>query len=181
MKRGYIRPSGWCSREDQEATLIAAGVALDVIYVEGEIGNLHYAVLSLREGDELVVSSLDRIAGDRIALQKWMAEVRAKGAVILEAETGRRTDDAEQAVEMVLDALKRRGHKTEDAKRYGKMAKHSKRRAQVGRDEAFRIWRDEKYTRDEAAKLIGLSPTTCFRRYGKRGVPEGRPRTRGKK
>jgi len=176
MRRGYIRSSSWCTRDEQEAALHAHGV--EIIYVEGQNEKLADAVRSLREGDELCIYSLDRLAGERIALEKWMRAVRDRRAVIVEVLKNRRDDDAEDVADMIFDAMRRRGHKREDAQRYGKKAKHRKVRAKISRDEAIRIWRDAAHTRQEAAKLIGMSPATCFRRYGARGVPDGRPRTK---
>ncbi len=174
MRRGYIRVTSRVSKADQWQALISAGVPEHAIYVEGEIGTLSDAVRSLREGDELCVYTLDRIAGDKLALRDWMARVRGKKAAVVEVLTGRTTGLPEDVAEMVFDALKRKGHSTEDAKRYGKMRKAKKLKAKVSRPAALAIWRDATMTRDEAAKKIGLSPATCFRRYGSRGTPPGR-------
>lgn len=174
MRRGYIRVTSRVSKADQWQTLISAGVPEHAIYVEGEIGTLADAVRSLRDGDELCVTTLDRIAGNKLALQDWMAKVRDKQATIVEVSTGRTTKVPWDTAEMIFGAIKRKGHSTEDARRYGKMRKAKKLKAKVSRPAALAIWRDATLTRDEAAKKIGLSPATCFRRYGSRGTPPGR-------
>lgn len=177
MKRGYVRPSGWLTRAEQWDALVAFEVPDDAIYVEGEIGTLADAVKSLRPGDEFCVYDLNVIAGERIALEKWMRKIREEHrTVIIEVLKNRRSDNIEHVADMIFDALRRRGHKSEDAQRYGKMAKKRKVRAKVSRERAIALWRDPSLTRQEAARKIGMSAATCFRRYGKRGVPDGRPR-----
>lgn len=174
MRRGYIRVTARVPREDQWQALVAAGVPEHAIYVEGEIGTLADAVRSLRDGDELCVTGLDRIGSSSSRLREWMSKVREKKAEIVEVLTGRTTEDPAHVAEMVFDALTRRGHSTDDARRFGKLRKARKRPAKLGRHDALTIWRNPDLTRDEAAAKIGLSPATCFRRYGSRGTPPGR-------
>ncbi len=174
MRRGYIRVTSRVPESVQREGLIAADVPEHAIYIEGKIGTIADAIKSLRPGDELCVYTLDRIAGDKLALRDWMAKVREKKAAIVEVLTGRTTGNPEDVAEMVFDALKRKGHSTEDAKRYGKMRTAKKLKAKVSRPAALAIWRDAALTREEAARKIGLSPATCFRRYGSRGTPPGR-------
>lgn len=52
--------------------------------------------------------------------------------------------------------------------------------ANVSRAEALTIWRDKSITNEEAARRIGLSVRTCYRRFKDSGREAGWPKRRGK-
>lgn len=182
MKRGYVRATRRLPKDLQIAALVAYGVDRDVIYVEGENKEtLDEAVRSLRveAADELVVYTLDRIAGSKRELRKALAAIRDKKAVIVEVLTGRRSDDPDHMAEMIIDALTRKGHATADASRFGAMASHRQKPLRMSEEVAKAIWIDARIrTNAEAAKKIGLSAQQCYNRWGYSGRKAGRPRQR---
>lgn len=178
MKRGYVRHTRLVPRDVQVAALVAAGVDRDVIYIEGEVGTLADALKSLRPeaADELIVYTLDRISGTRRELEQALTAIRDKRAVIVEALTGRRSDDPGDMADMILAALKRKGLPSDEAREHARKRRSRKKPAAVSLREARAIWRDQTLSNVEAARRIGWSVVTCTRRLGKSGRPPGRPR-----
>jgi hypothetical protein len=119
-----------------------------------------------------------------------MQAVRAKNSVIVEAETGRRTDRLLDVEAMILDAadeLARDGRALtrRQAKRFGAMggkANAERLAAEVAnkrmpRAEAMRWWRDGGLTNTEALHhMKGWTQSLAYRLLGKRGRAAGRPR-----
>ena len=180
MQRGYIRATKAYPRDVQWNALVEAGVDPGVIYIEGEVGRWKDLIKSLREAarDEIVVYTLQVVAGDVRGLRAAMKQARDKRAVVVEILQERRSDDAEQVADMIFDALSRPGLSSDEASRIAKLRKPRRKALNVTRREAIRIWRDRSITtNEEAAALIGLSVPTCFRRFKASGRPAGRRRT----
>ena len=93
----------------------------------------------------------------------------------MEVLTDRRSDDAEQVADMILDTLKRKGPSHADAVRVGKSVRNRKEKASLKRADTIKAWKDKSIaTNQGAADRIGLSIPTCIRRYGNSGRQIGR-------
>lgn len=178
MKRGFARKTPRHSEAKQKAALLAAGVEARVIYTGDD--ELESFVRSLRPGDEACVTSLARFAPNRRILGDVIEAIHQKSAVIVEVETGRRSDDPPAQARMILDAADelagdRRKLRRSDAIRYGKLGGKPFKQANMPDADAVAIWRNLDLTSRDAADMIGLNHVTCYRRFGKRNAPAGRP------
>jgi hypothetical protein len=178
MKRGFARKTPRHSEAKQKAALLAAGVEDRVIYVGDD--DLDSFVRALRPGDEACVASLARFAPNRRILGDVIEAIHQKGAVIVEVETGRRSDDPPAQARMILDAADelagdQRKLRRSDAIRYGKLGGKPFKQANMPDADAVAIWRNLDISSRDAADMIGLNYVTCYRRFGKRGAPAGRP------
>lgn len=180
-RRGYVRPTKRYPLAKQLAEL--EPWECDEIYVDdGKNGqDIGAVVRSLRHpGDMLVVPTLDRIAGSKRGLRPWLAQLREIGVIIVEASTGRRSDNPGDVEMMVLDAITRKGHDTETARRFGKMGGAKTKITQAQLAKAKKLWADSQITNDEIRRRTGISYRTLWRHLGARRVPAGRkPRQEG--
>lgn len=106
----------------QEKALREAGV--EVIYIEGKLGDLASCIRSLREGDDLAVHKMSDLANDRATLRKVVKAVHDKGARIFEAASKRRSDNPGELAEMIFEATDklaqvRKGHSSKKAREFG--------------------------------------------------------------
>ena len=186
--RGSIRHRD----KTQEAKLKTGGV--EVIYVEGR-GKENWAecVRSIRRGNEIVVTSLARVGSTRDALRTAIETVQAKGGVIVELETGRRSDDMQALPAMIFDAVDelaqdRRAYTSKEAKSAARKRWEKEDRApRAGVREAEAAWRDtvNYRTNPEALGAPGMAGWTlreAYRAFGPRWPerPGGRPRKRNR-
>lgn len=166
----------------QRKALIEAGVTEQAIYTDGRgAETLDACINSLRPGDELVVSSLGRLTNTRKALAALIDRLHVqKKVVIVEALTGRRTDDTAVLHRMILDAVDeiatdRRTLTHAEAVQYGKLGGAAVRKMNVSDEEGQKIWDDVSILTTEALERIGCTSSTAYRRFGKRGLGAGRP------
>jgi DNA invertase Pin-like site-specific DNA recombinase len=157
-------------------------------YVEGEDETATDAVRSLREGDELCVTTLDRLAGKRTLLREMIEEVHKRGAVIVELSTGRRSDDVSALPGMIAEAFEMllRDHRHQQRRLGRKTGRKGGRKPKDDRmdeKEARAIWRDRTMQDWQALlKMPGWSKRSAYRLLGPRGFaagwPKGRKRTK---
>lgn len=184
-KRGFVRKSARYSDGPQRKLLAEKGIK--AIYGEGDGETLAGAVRSLRRGDELWVMRLDRISATRGGLRKAIQDVHARGVVIVEAVTGRRSDSAGQLAGMIFDAFEeiaadRRVPSPEEARKRGLLGGRP-RTQRMGKRQARAIWKDRRSypTSIEAASaMTGWSVATAYREFGRRETVSG-PRKRKSK
>lgn len=186
MKRGFVRESPRASTSSQVEALTAAGVDVGAIYYQEQEG-AEACIASLRAGDELVVSSLDRLAPDRRTLRRLLDAVHSKGAIVVEARSKRRSDDHDSLIGMIFDAVDglagdRKALPPDKAREYGaKGGKARSRKAasqRMGVAEARAIWRrNSDWTNGQCvAEMQGWTVRMAYRKLGKRGLAKGRPR-----
>jgi hypothetical protein len=170
MEKGYARNS-----RDEER-LIAAGLRERQIYLEGR-GNESFGKWKMRKGEELgVVNGLRALGDSRQQIVARVSQVHQWGAVVVDAETGKRSD--RHGVEMLDEALARiKGERTIGSRAKDMQAASVKARTKgrMPQREAMAIWRDPALTGGEAIqKMTGWERGTAYKTFGKRGVPVGR-------
>lgn len=143
------------------------------------------------KAETILVSDLAVLASNREDLRVVRSALKAKGATILEGRTGRRSTNAEQLADMVQDAIdkwssrgKRWSNKTaqaEDASKGGNALAKQRADRRPPKRLALSIWRDPKYTTDEAVAKINLIPgydlnwtrSPLYNHLGPRKIPTG--------
>ncbi len=169
---GYVRATVRCTEKHQVRKLKEAGVVN--IVIEGQPGmTLDGAVKMLRKGRLLVVTSMDRIGAKAADLREPLERICGKGAVVFETTTGRRCDDPAQAMQMLLDAVKRKGHKSRDARKFAKLSTGNAMPVKT-KERARKLWANHKLTGDQVAAKAGVSVETLYRWFGKRGTKPGK-------
>lgn len=178
--RAFIRHSARHSESDQRAVIDPTKPG-GIFVADRERGASDF-VRALRKGDIVLVTTLGRLAGTRRGIESAMAAIHAKGCVIVEATTSRRSDEPEQRSAMIFDAIDelagdRKVHTAAKARKYGKLGG----RPPVERlppKEAEREWFDRrnKSTMDAKEKCPGWSVRELYRKFGPRGLNVGRPR-----
>lgn len=183
---GYVRASARVPAGPQHDALGKHGIADR--YEEGrEAENIDACVKGLRRGFELWVTTLDRLAAKRHLLRATVAAIHAKGAVIVEASTGRRSDGREQWTEMLLDAVARmagdlRPLTSEQAKAMAAKSARARRllatEKRMGEAEARRIWTTNgNWSNGQClSHMTGWSLAEAYRKLGTRKLAKGRPR-----
>lgn len=197
MLRAYIRPEPRFSLPKQAETIRDLGEKVTTYTEEfgranGRLPERDLWIASLRIGTVAVVSDFHRIATSAVGLKEARAAIKAQGAVVLEARTGRRSDDPDALGDMIQEALRfysQRGLTTEEARRLGRMGAASSpaTKAKKGRmpiAEALPIWRDnaipsieaalEKINADKRYKTP-YTQATAYRYLRAREVRAGRP------
>lgn len=171
MHRGYARNGR------EEAILAASGIKPRQIYLEGR-GGEGLATVHLRKGDELfTVHGLRALGESRRDIVDEVERIKQLGAVIVDVETGQRSDV--DGVAMLDAALARlRGEKVMPpgkAERMQRLSVKARIGDRMGQREALAIWRDPRLSTGEAiAKMPGWSERTAYLKLGKRGLPTGR-------
>lgn len=151
------------------------------------------AIHDLRPGARLVVSSLDRLGVSGIDITAAIRKVTAKGCAVLASATGREytippdvgavLDDA-AAAEAVLKAervSKARAVRADRIAAGNKAAVGGQRAWSPTADEeavALSYWNNFEMTQTQIAKAVGVSAITLRRRFGERGAPRGRKKTK---
>lgn len=186
-----MRGSARAGEAAQSKMLEEHGVQL--IYGEGE-RTLDALINSLREGDEVWVTSLARLAPKRPLLKRAVDEIHNKKCLVVEAASGRRSDrDGAMMALEAADELMGEGRSLtpDQAQRFGSagaaanvariMDKFVKRRMPTL--EATKIWTDpdlaplSNYT--ILKRMAGWTQRMAYRHIGPRGLAKGRPRSDG--
>lgn len=175
--RGWVRGTPRHPARRQHAELIdKCGAVYDA--VRDDV--LDY-IKWLREGDIALVTTLARLANHRDEVQKLVKLIHQKKCVILEADTGRRSDKVEDLADMAFDAARelandKKTHSRADAVRIGNLGGQPKKeRSAVS--EAAVFWKNTNLSPDEALKRMpGWSMRAAYRDIGPRGMGAGRPR-----
>lgn len=155
---------------------------VDPYYVEGEHETAMDAVRSLREGDELCVTSLDRVSSKRTALRQMVEEVHGRRAVIVELWTGRRSDDVSALPGMMADAFEAllRDHRHQQRRLGRETGKQGgrPRKERLPEPQAKVIWRSLEYPEEWQAlqHMPGWTQRSAYRWLGPRGIRVGRPK-----
>lgn len=179
MKRGYVRQTPHWSAEVQHKMLTDVGVK--TIYREEkgkpELPERANVIKSLRRGDQLVVTGLARLAVSRADLLDVLAEIEARGAVIVDTK-GRMATPHSAA--MVTEAVnewsgeKRMPSKKEASKR-GKLGGRPVKVPDMGKHEALVIWRNPELTAEQALlQMTGWTKASAHRKLGNRFLLKGR-------
>lgn len=180
MKYGYICISKvGPSKAQQQSALTEAGADKFIVDDIQEVKGSKRLALAERtklldlldKGDQVLVSSAARVGTSPGDILEFMQEVHARGAVILDLETGETITwhpDAAPAIEFVKRA--ELGQRSEIAR------KMNRRRAETGNmgaprkltdeglEEARELWKDPSLTVAEIAKRVGVVPRTLYRR-----------------
>lgn len=181
--RGYIRPLPRLTEAGQRVKLATAGCAS--IYVEGAGETLADAIAGLRRGDTLAVVWLHVLAPSRKSYRDrprqalWAAvrAIEARGASILETETGRSSAVPAERDDMMQDAIE---HLTSAGRAAAgrRNGRKSKGRPPVEYTEdvverARGVWYDLRHDTNTAAVAAGPDGWTLSRYYRQFG-PSGR-------
>lgn len=181
MRLGYVRPSPWYTSKRQLGELTAAGVDPERVYVEGRDGeSLTEALRVLQSGDDLCVSTADRLVNDRRLIAVTLDDVHARGAVIVDVSSGERSTGYRFALDAIAGLARDRGtfdSKSARAAR-AKGGGRPKHRPYVSLADARRIWRDLTVSTPDALMRIGCTSSWAYRNLGSRGVKAGRPRNK---
>ncbi len=117
--RGYVRHLPRVPGHLQAAKLRDHGLSDGNIYTEGEDGaSLSGMIRALRSGDVVAVTQLHLLAPPkaktsdrpRVALWSGLRNIEAKGASIIEVDTGRRSWIPAERDDMLLDAIEKITH-----------------------------------------------------------------------
>ena len=183
MRRGYVRGTVRFPADDQHDTL--AGHAVKDRYEEGRCHEtIDHAIKGLRSGAELWVTALDRVATRHRKLRLVVEAVHKRGCVIVEADTGRRSDNRDQCMAMIFDAISR-GMSEE---RTATLVKAARKSGEVRSLAAFarrmpikqakQIWTNNGNWsgRECLAHMPGWTQTAAYEELGTRKLGKGRPR-----
>lgn len=162
------------------------------VYVVGKDGVASWRDMARqrRRGDTVYVEFLELLPDPKadsgippsVDLAEALDEFACRGVVIVEIDTGHRTDSPDQLIIMRRTAVKAlgaggRSRPTAVARANGSKGGRPKLYEKNDRDEA--AWHNvTKYKTDkQAAKALGVSVSTLWRTYGKSGrARSGRPR-----
>lgn len=181
-RRGFVRGSIRHSAGGQRKRLEKAGA--HVIYEDGD-GYETWAGFAnaLRKGDTAMVTSLARVGGTRAAIRQALDDVFEKECVLVEIDTGRRTDDPKALYSMVLDAVDelsqdRRAFTPAEARKAALKSWENRRAERAPRDKAEAAWFDTKKYRlieDALASpdMQGWTKREAYRHFKKRGTGLG--------
>ena len=154
-----------------------------LVYDEADGETVAGMIDALRPGREVYVHGVHRLAPTRQELGAALAGIHAKGAKLYDTEAQVWVDPGSfEAVVAALGVLlgERRMPTTALARKRGKLGGKPPSLAKVSRAEALAIWRDKSITNEEAARRIGLSVRTCYRRFKDSGREAGWPKRKGK-
>jgi len=171
--RGHI----WTSRRFPDAAqrpaILAAGVSeARALYVN----NIEAAITSLRKGNRLIVKDFRGLGRGRSEINENIKKVHAKGAAVIEAETGW-TSTGKRRQDLVDEAVRRLGHKRRGPQ------KPTKRDRRMPWDAVLILYKDKRLNNEQFedatranGKYVKITYHTARRHFGEpRGVPTGRP------
>lgn len=178
MKRGYVRPSPRCPREEQIIVLTAWGAKS--IYIEGEGEDRSDFIRSLRPDDEPGVSDAHRFGFTWTDMLNGIETVEAKGLQLINARKGKPLSGGDIAAAKAYYAGEKRIPTTEDARARAKLSHKARGKMLNGnKRKVERLWRDHEIETDKhaMARIAGVlgdtvSYSTLYREFG----PSGRPR-----
>lgn len=203
MKRGYIRVSKLTPREPQEAALRAAGFTefgdQGDVWIDIEPrrkpkgGEVHLEwrdrVCRTREGDEVVVASLEAWARSPADGAEALSKLTRGGGALKALDTGK-TYSGGEAMGAALDFLADMQAAAQRAATAPARLAAAQRKAREDRDaatawkEAKRLWADKAVTAAQAAERSGISERTLYRHLGNKETAAftgGPKRGRGKR
>lgn len=163
------------------------------VYVEGRgLESWREFVRSLRKGDEAMIATAAALPHGPAAIRAALADLDKIGAVLVVADTGRRSDKAQQRADIVLDAIEgqKRNKNSFDSKSARAAAKKSwknRARKKMPDKDALLMWRNVvKYPNTQELvhqmRKHGWTSRMLYKQFGPR-FPElrmGRPRKLGK-
>ena len=175
-----IPARAYARNERDEKRLLAAGVPAKRIYREDR-GAEQFGNWRLRKGELLgVVNGLLAFGTNRRAMMAALDKVEAWGAVIVDMETGLRSDK-QSAKLLDLGLAKRHGEqamKPGQAEAMNEASIAARTKGRLPQRSALVHWRNPELTAKQALKRMnGWSRGTAYAVLGKRGVPSGRPQT----
>jgi hypothetical protein len=183
MKLAYLRPTKLHPEAEQRAAL--AGNSIDEWYVDekpkrGEPGWYFRdkLIFACRKGakDEIHVSHASIIADSVTGALEKLAEITARGAVLVIASTGKRYrwhPDAALGMELALEMereARRLVAKIGGDKFAANQAERRERRMKkhiAARD----LWLDKTVPTDEVVKRTGMTRDALYNQFGARGLP----------
>jgi DNA invertase Pin-like site-specific DNA recombinase len=178
MKIAYIRPSDGHPASEQEAALRAAGAERiyreEVVTPRKPLAMLTEAARSLRQGDTLLVTRLDRLGRTKREALTVIAKAHSLGAsVALLAEGIETTADALAFGQALAEADRawgaERGAAGVDAARQVKTRKGRPRAIEPDMLPLARtLWLSGRGTAKEAAAQVGVDVATMYRLFGPR-------------
>jgi len=188
---GIVRPWTGHPADRQIAAVKAAGASV-ILIIPDECATWRKAVGLIRRGDVAAVHWLQLIAEPKSAkvrhpamdMRDALEEIERRGGVVVEAGTGRRSDDAKQRAEMIADAARSLGAggrslSSEQARINGAQAgaKRGRRRSPIvdaNKTAAESIWYSRKVaTWKDADKLLRPLGWTMYRAHLELGPRDG--------
>lgn len=178
MKLGYIRASEAHPADQQEAALRAAGA--ERIYTEAEVrprrplAMLLEAARSLRQGETLIVTRLDRLGRTKREALDIIGRAHSKGATVTLLAEGIETTADMLAFGQALAEADRAWGAERGAKGVQAAAEVTTRKGQVRAIPpemmplAETLWRSGRGTVEEVAAQVGCDFSTLYRLFGPR-------------
>lgn len=195
MRRFYLRAIPGLSIDKQRAAGLRAGMPTGryaSVYEEGRSfpAKRNEFIADLRQGDEIMVAVFPVLAADRKDMRAMLAAAKKVGGDVIEFTTGRAAN-AKGGAEAALDAAdywsarnKIFGKETpaEAGARGGAVASAKRKAAKMPIEAAAPIWRDRKFTTDQAVDAINSDPryerkwsaSQLYRELGPREAKAGR-------
>lgn len=139
-------------------------------------------IAGLRHGDIVVVASPGRLGLGRADISGALQAISAKGAVVLDAGSGKRVQWTDAGGDLVRFLDRGATEQRADILRVARAAISAAgvRRAAplkpfaVNDDRAEAVWRSRRdYSRERAAEICGVSWRTLYARFGPRSAPFG--------
>lgn len=196
-KIGICRPWKPGHPEARQLAALRAAGADQVLTIPDECATWRDAVRLVRKGDAVLIEWLQLIAEPKSArvrhpamdMRDALEAIEARGGVLLEVGTGRRSDDAKQRAAMIADAARSLGAggrslSSEQARINGAQAGTKRGRPKASFTEAEieaarKVWESRKVaTWEDAAALLpkGFTVYRAAKMFGPRGAGERKPR-----
>ncbi len=198
--RAFVRVSPGHPEGRQVAAVIEAGATH--VYIEGEARAEREVkgarvlrvpdarrlwLISLRNGDVGMVATPGRLASRYQEIGATLDELHRRGACVIDAETGRRSDDLAHTAGWITDAISEiRGERgrpfTSETGRAAAAKTRRAGKAKMAKKDAAVIWADKighRTVREALAAMQGWSMRDAYVAFGKRhadGSHGGRPR-----
>lgn len=161
---------------------------------KSSVHDLSDYINALREGDEVWVTSMGRLAAKRGELKRAVDLIHGKKCVIVEAASERRSD--RDGAGMALDAAdelmgegrmlspeQARKHGAKGGKANAKLVAAKFAKTRMALAEARKIWTDPDLATLSNARVLkqmpGWAQQAAYRHIGPRGLAKGRPRSNG--
>lgn len=199
--RAFVRPGKRHSEARQIASVIDAGATS--VYVEGKARPSRIIngatviwlpdaretwLRSIRSGDDVLIATAGRIGPTRCEIARTLTDIHERGAVLIEASSGRRSNDPAAAPFLMLDAVNEltadRGARFTSETGRAASAKASRPSPdRMGITAARQIWRDtagHPTTTTALDAMPGWTIRAAYIHFGKRHGGDksrgGRPR-----
>jgi len=174
VTRAYARNSR------DEKRLIAVGIPASKIYREDR-GNEQWGKWTMRKGETLgVVNGTLAFGTNRRAMLAALDEADRKGFVIIDVETGLRSDKNSAKI-LDLGLSKRHGElamKPGQAEAMNEASIAARTKGRMPQRSALVHWRNPELTAKQALKRMkGWTRGVAYKVLGKRNVPSGRSQT----